>query len=164
MRDRPRASASASTPNLSAVIGNAAMDALVSERNTLIARIEQEREQLERMHSIVSSLEERLAHDERMLGDIDLVLGRSPQLRLEDADLRLRGRRLEEVAIAVLADERGPGAEVHYREWFELLRSNGHLVAGKHPLNTFLTQINRSAAIEKVGRRTGRYRIAVAAA
>ncbi len=95
---------------------------------------------------------------------IDSVLGRSPQLRLEEADLRLRGRRLEEVAIAVLADQRGPEAEVHYRDWFELLRSNGHLVAGKHPLNTFLTQINRSAAIEKVGRRTGRYRLSLAAA
>ena len=140
------------------------MDALVGERRTLIARIEQEREQLERMQSIVASLEERLAHDERMLGEIDSVLGRAPQLRLEDADVRLRGRRLEEVAIAVLADERGPATEIHYREWFELLRSNGHLVAGKDPLNTFLTQINRSASIEKVGRRTGRYRLSVAAA
>jgi hypothetical protein len=140
------------------------MDALVGERRTLIARIEQEREQLGRMQSIVSNLEERLAHDERMLGEIDSVLGRAPQLRLEDADLRLRGRRLEEVAIAVLTDERGPGVEVHYREWFELLRSSGHLVAGKNPLNTFLTQINRSRSIEKVGRRTGRYRLSAAAA
>jgi hypothetical protein len=140
------------------------MDALVGERKTLVARIEQEREQLGRMQSIVASLEERLAHDERMLGEIDSVLGRAPQLRLEDADVRLRGRRLEEVAIAVLADERGNGAEIHYREWFELIRSNGHLVAGKDPLNTFLTQINRSTSIEKVGRRTGRYRLSVAAA
>lgn len=140
------------------------MDALIGERKTLIGRIEQEREQLERMQSIVANLEERLAHDERMLGDIDSVLGRAPQLRLEDADVRLRGRRLEEVAIAVLADERGRESEIHYRERFELLRSNGHLVAGKDPLNTFLTQINRSASIEKVGQRTGRYRLSVAAA
>ena len=49
------------------------MDALVGERRTLIARIEQEREQLEGMQSIVASLEERLAHDERMLGEIDSV-------------------------------------------------------------------------------------------
>jgi hypothetical protein len=140
------------------------MDALVGERRTLIARIEQEREQLERMQSIVASLEERLAHDERMLGEIDSVLGRAPQLRLDDADVRLRGRRLEEVAIGVLAGERGQEAEIHYREWFELLRSHGHLVAGKDPLNTFLTQINRSGSITKVGRRTGRYRLSGAAA
>jgi hypothetical protein len=164
LRDPPRAWSSALTRTVVTVIGNAAMDALVGERKTLIARIEQEREQLERMQSIVASLEDRLAHDERMLGEIDSVLGCAPQLRLEDADVRLRGRRLEETAIAVLANERGRGAEIHYREWFELLRSSGHLVAGKDPLNTFLTQINRSASIEKVGRRTGRYRLSAAAA
>ena len=62
--------------------------------------------------------------------------------------------------MAVLAEERGPGAEVHYREWFELLRSRGHLVAGKEPVNTFLTQINRSDAVIRVGRRSGRYKLA----
>jgi hypothetical protein len=139
------------------------MDVLLGERKVLIGRIEQEREQLERMRGIIASLSDRLAHDERMLEEIDAVLGRSPQLRIEDADVRLRGRRLEEVAIAVLEDERGAGVEVHYREWFELLRERGHLIAGKEPLNTFLAQINRSAAVEKVGRRTGRYRLAAVA-
>jgi hypothetical protein len=88
------------------------------------------------------------------------VLGREPQLRLDEAHLRLRGRRLEEVALKVLTEERGPEAEVHYREWFELLRQKGFLVAGKEPVNTFLAQINRSGAIEKVGHRSGRYRLA----
>lgn len=136
------------------------MDALIGERKTLLARIEQEREQLQGLQAIVANLEERLSHDERMLEDINSVLGKSPQLRLDDADIRLRGRRLEAVAIEVLSAERGPDAEVHYREWFELLRARGHLVAGKEPLNTFLTQINRSDVIHKVGKRTGRYRLA----
>lgn len=135
----------------------------MAERRTLIARIEQEREQLERLHSIVANLSDRLAQDELMLNEIDSALGTAPQLRLDAADIRLRGRRLEEVAVAVLEDERGAGVEVHYREWFELLRAKGHLVAGKEPLNTFLTQINRSEAIENVGRRTGRYRLSSAA-
>lgn len=139
------------------------MDALVGERKALLARIEQEQEQLEGMQAIVANIEERLSHDERMLDDIDSVLGRSPQLRLDDSDIRLRGRRLEAVAIEVLAAERGPEAEVHYREWFELLRAHGHLVAGKEPLNTFLSQINRSSTVEKVGSRTGRYRLSGAA-
>ena len=81
-------------------------------------------------------------------------------MRLEDANLRLRGRRLEEVALAVLAEERGAGIEVHYREWFDLLRERGHLVAGKAPINTFLAQINRSRSVEPVGNRSGRYRLA----
>jgi hypothetical protein len=136
------------------------MEALLGERRSLLARIEQEREQLEQLQLIVERLSERLAHDERTLEEIDSALGRSPQLRIEDADVRLRGRRLEEVAVAVLTEERGPGAEVHYREWFELLRARGHLISGKEPLNTFLAQINRSEAVKKIGRRTGRYKIA----
>ena len=139
------------------------MDALVGERRALEARIEQEREQLERMRSIVARIEERLAHDERMLGDIDSALGRAPQLRLDEGDVRLRGQRLEAVAIEVLETRMGSDAEVHYRQWFEMLRAEGYLVAGKEPLNTFLSQINRSQSVEKVGRRTGRYRLATAA-
>lgn len=139
------------------------MDALLGERKALMARIEQEREQLERLQRIVANLSDRLTHDEHMLEEIECVLGQAPQLRLEDADVRLRGRRLEEVAIAILADERGSGVEVHYREWFELLRHRGHLVAGKEPLNTFLAQINRSRAVESIGRRSGLYRLAEAA-
>lgn len=136
------------------------MDALLGERKSLLARIEQQREQLEELKGVVERLSERLTHDERTLEEIDSVLGKSPQLRIEDSNLRLRGQRLEEVAIAILAEERGVDAEVHYREWFELLRSRGHLVAGKEPVNTFLAQINRSDAVVSVGRRTGRYKLA----
>jgi hypothetical protein len=139
------------------------MAALLTERQSLLGRIEQQREQLEGMRRIVGELEARLVQDEHVLREIDEVLGREPQLRLDDANMRLRGRRLEEVALKVLLEEYGPQAEVHYREWFELLRTRGHLVAGKEPLNTFLAQINRSQAVERVGRRTGRYRIAKAA-
>lgn len=136
------------------------MVALLAERQGLVGRIEQKREQLEGMRRIVEELEQSLGQDEHVLREIDEVLGREPQLRLDDAHVRLRGRRLEEVALEVLAEERGPDAEVHYREWFELLRQKGFLVAGKEPVNTFLAQINRSGAVEKIGRRTGRYRLA----
>jgi hypothetical protein len=140
------------------------METLLAERSTLLARIEEGREQLERMLALVARLEERLAHDERVLKEVHEVLGMSPQLRLDDADVRLRGRELEAAAIEVLRAEFGPGAEIHYRQWFELVRAQGHLVAGKDPLNTFLTQINRSESIERTGRRTGRYRLRAAAA
>jgi len=115
------------------------------------------------MKAIVQDLADHLARDELTLRNINSVLGKDPQMQLEDGDLLLRGRRLEEVALQVLAQERGEGVEVHYQEWFELLRSQGHLIAGKEPLNTFLTQINRSQAVERVGRRTGRYKIKTAA-
>ncbi len=41
-----------------------------------------------------------------------------------------------------------PGEEVHYRAWFELLRDEDVVVAGKDPLATFLAQISRSDAVE----------------
>jgi hypothetical protein len=136
------------------------MAALLAQRQTLIGRIEQAVEQLEGMRSIVSTLERQLGQDEHLLREIDEVLGREPQMRLDEAHVRLRGRRLEEVAVKVLAEERDGESPVHYREWFELLRRRGYLVAGKEPVNTFLAQINRSKAVEKIGHRTGLYRLA----
>jgi hypothetical protein len=132
---------------------------LVAERRTLAERVEGQREQLERLRAIAIELEERLHRDEVLLEDLDAVLGRATQLQLDDLDPRLRGQRLIKVALAVLAEERGPDAEVHYREWYELVRSRGHRVAGRDPVATFLAQINRSACVERVGRRTGRYRV-----
>jgi hypothetical protein len=111
------------------------------------------------MQEIVGALQERLMEDEHLLDELDGVLGTAAQLRIESLDARLHGRRLEEVAIEVLRDTRGTGVEVHYRDWFELLRARGHRVRGKDPLGTFLAQINRSTAVERVGRRTGRYRL-----
>lgn len=145
------------------MIANEAMDALLAERNSLLSRIELEREQLERMQAIVASIADRLSYDERMLEDIDSALGRSPQLRLEEGDVRLRGQRLETIAVEILERKLGADAEVHYRDWFEMVRAEGHVVSGKEPLNTFLSQINRSESVESVGRRTGRYRLARAA-
>lgn len=112
---------------------------------------------------VVESLADQLSRDEYMLRDIDSALGRHPQLCLEEASLRLRGHNLERVALKVLEEERGMDAEVHYKEWFELLRARGYLVGGKEPVNTFLAQIGRSNAVESVGRRTGRYRLLRAA-
>lgn len=131
----------------------------MTERRRLIGRLEQEREQLAVLRGVTEGLEARVEHDERMLSEIETVLGRDPQLRLDQVDIRVRGRQLEALAISVLA-EAGPADEpIHYKAWFELLRTRGHLVAGKVPVDTFLAQINRSEAVERVGRRTGLYRL-----
>jgi hypothetical protein len=128
----------------------------------LIGRIEQEQEELEVLRALVENLADQLSRDEYMFRQVDSALGRAPQLTLEQANLRLRGQDLERVAVEVLQEERGADAEVHYREWFELLRARGYLVSGKQPINTFLAQIGRSNAVESVGRRTGRYRLKAA--
>ena len=135
---------------------------LLTERRALVAQVETERGQLDRMEEIVLALRERLAQDEHLLDELDGVLGTATQLRIESLDARLHGRRLEQVAIEVLQNEHGAGAEVHYRDWFELLKAEGHRVRGKEPLGTFLSQINRSTLVERVGRRSGRYRLIAA--
>jgi recombinational DNA repair protein RecR len=135
---------------------------LFRERSVLAERVAAQRDQVDRLQQIAATMEERLSHDEHLLSELDGLLGIAAQLRIETLDERLRGQRLEEIAIAVLRDECGSDAIVHYRDWFKLVRARGHRIAGKNPLGTFLAQINRSTAVERVGRRTGRYRLATA--
>lgn len=139
------------------------MDALLAQRRRLSSRVEEHLEEREALMAIIAGINDQLARDEHMLAEVESLFGTETQLRLEQADLRLRGRRLEEVATQVLAEEIGTEADVHYRDWFALLRARGYLVGGKEPINTFLAQINRSEAIEPIGRRSGRYRLARAA-
>ena len=87
------------------------------------------------------------------------ALGLSAQLRIEDLSPRLRGQRLQEVAVEVLRTIWGAERDIHYREWFDLVRSEGHRVGGKDPLATFLAQIHRAPDIESLGGRSGRYRL-----
>ena len=138
-----------------------ALNLLVDEKAKLASRLDQEREQLDALRQIAIGVEEQIIGLEQRLADINEVLGLDPQLRLDDSDVRLRGQRLEHVAISVLQDALQHDNEtIHYREWFDLIRDRGYLVAGKQPLNTFLAQINRAKNVERVGKRTGIYRIA----
>ena len=61
----------------------------------------------------------------------------------------VRGARIREIAVRVLAANSRPEAPVHYRDWFELLASQGFMPAGKNPLATFLTQIGRSPLVQR---------------
>jgi hypothetical protein len=75
----------------------------------------------------------------------------------------LRGERLREVALEVLKRLSVSGDPVHYRIWFEALIGSGYRVLGRDPLATFLTHITRIEGVERVGSRTGLYRLRVAA-
>jgi hypothetical protein len=61
----------------------------------------------------------------------------------------LRGARIRETAVRVLAANTQPEAPVHYRDWFELLTAQGFMPAGKDPLATFLTQVGRSPVVQR---------------
>lgn len=61
----------------------------------------------------------------------------------------LRGARIRETAVRVLAAHAHPDAPVHYRDWFELVTAQGFMPAGKDPLATFLTQVSRSPVVQR---------------
>jgi hypothetical protein len=138
-------------------------EGLLEEAKALAQRIRAQAEQAERLRLLADRIDARTAEDQLALEELQGVLGVAAQLNIDDLDERLGGRRLERVAIRVLERHAGPGAEIHYREWFNLLAAEGHRVAGRKPIGTFLAQLNRSERITRIGSRTGRYRLRVAA-
>lgn len=128
--------------------------AALSERLTALER------RLELHRGIVGELEVEQAVLQRLLREIDELSDRRPQLRIERLDKQLRGRRIQEVAVEVLRRRGGPDQVVHYREWFGMLAAEGFEIAGRDPLNTFLTSVGRADGVVRVGRRSGLYRLA----
>lgn len=139
-------------------------EGLLGEAQALASRIQAQAEQADRLRALAERIDRQTLGDRRALEDLQGVLGEATQLGIDDFDHRLGGQRLERVAIRLLRERDGGKAEIHYREWFDLLRSEGHEIAGKNPLGTFLAQLNRSRAVERMGTRTGRYRLRVVAA
>jgi hypothetical protein len=114
------------------------------------------------MHELIETVEADLAASTRLLHQLDEMLGNAPQLSITPSDEALRGQRLRDVAIQVLKRHKGEATAVHYREWYELVVHDGHRVAGKDPIATFLTQVSRAPEVEPVGRRSGLYRLRAA--
>lgn len=134
-------------------------EALVQECQAIAERVRANRRHAEHLRALAEHAEALATRDEQILEELEAALGMSSQLRIEDLDHRLRGQRLEEIAIDLLRRERDVGEAIHYREWFALIERAGHHVAGRDPLATFLTQVRRSGQVEAVGRRSGRYRL-----
>lgn len=134
-------------------------DSALVERDKLIAlyrecrtRHEQHLEQANE-----AALEaERYLRAVRELGEL---LGLEEQLSLVELTVELRGQRLREVAAGIVFRTFQPGERFHYKEWFELLVSEGHRIGGKNPAATFLTQVARIDGVQRVGRRTGLYEV-----
>lgn len=136
---------------------------LTEEAATLSARIRAQSDQAQRLRGLAERIEARTAEDRHALSDLEGVLGEAAQLGIDDLDRRLGGQRLERVAIRLLSERFDAGQEIHYRAWFDLIREAGYEVSGKNPLGTFLAQLNRSAAVERVGKRSGLYRLRLVA-
>ena len=139
------------------------IDSLHTEYREMLVRLERGRDRAERLRDLAEQAADQVAADERLLRSLAEVLGISPQATIDDLGGALRGQRLRAVAVQILKQHLQPGDDVHYREWFEMVRSADVAVAGRDPLATFLAQVSRSSEVEAIGGRTGRYRLRAAA-
>jgi hypothetical protein len=137
---------------------------LVDEYRELAQSIASQRERAERLRMLADQATALAEDQERSLRDLAELLGIDPQLRLEELDTRLRGQRLQEIAIRVLREHHPVGEPIHYKQWYSLLRDAGYVVGGKDPVATFLASVARSGEVEAVGRRSGLYLVAGGAA
>ncbi|MEV4422479.1 hypothetical protein AB0L40_21255 [Patulibacter sp. NPDC049589] len=136
--------------------------ALAQEFLAIKDRIAEAKDRADRLRALADHLERQAARDEHALRELEGALGLAAQMQIEQLDRDLGGRRLLEVAVAVLEREVEPGQAVHYREWYALLCAAGFRAKGQDPLANFLAQISRSEKVEPVGRRTGQYRLQAA--
>jgi hypothetical protein len=132
---------------------------VAGERDAVVARVADLRRQSERLHAVVDQVDSDLQNAELLLRRMDEILGLAPQLAIDSLHEQLRGQRLREIAVEVLRAKRGVGAEIHYRDWFELDAEQGVRVGGKDPMATFLTQIGKAPQVETVRPRSGLYRL-----
>jgi hypothetical protein len=96
---------------------------------------------------------------EARVRELDELLGRAPQLRIDLQTETLQGQQLREAAVRILAEGLGTRRPIHYRDWYRLFTESGHVAGGKDPLATFLTQITRSPLVHRVEGQSGVYEI-----
>jgi hypothetical protein len=145
--------------------------AAVAERERVereLARLEARRQDLEAELAAITGAADELGDHLRVLnrfvheqnGGVLEGNGARPSLRVVkpvraygggEALEVLKGSRIRETAVRVLAGTPQAQAPVHYRTWFELLRKHGFMPTGKDPLATFLTQLGRSPVVQRAG-------------
>jgi hypothetical protein len=130
------------------------------ERERVLARVQELREQSLRLHALTDQIDAELEESLRLQRGMDEMLGLAPQLSFDAFDGELRGKRLREIAIEVLRQSSFAEQTIHYRDWYELVLAAGVRVAGKDPIATFLTQVARAEGVVSLGRRSGLYRLA----
>lgn len=141
----------------SSLISKTLEGALETQYEELSRRLVEHRERAELLKRLADQAAAQADADERLLEELAGTLGIACQLRIEQLDRRLRGQRLQEIAVDILASRLEPGQKVHYRQWFAWVEEEGFKVLGKDPLATFLGQISRSPRVVSAGRRTGLY-------
>jgi hypothetical protein len=136
--------------------------AAARERDIVLRRVSELMQQADRLRGLLEGVEADLAGANRLVCQLDEMLGIARQMPITDPAGVLRGQRIRAVAIQVLKRHRRSRDPLHYREWYDLVVKDGHRVAGKDPVATFLAELSRAPEVERVGRRTGLYRLTAA--
>jgi hypothetical protein len=145
------------------VVSSDFLEAAKLERDVLAARLAEVKERVEHFDTLASEAREEAKSLVDSIHAIEEVAGLAPQLAMCEISEELRGERLREVALEVLQRLSASGDPVHYRIWFDALVHSGYRILGRDPLASFLTQITRIDKVESVGRRSGLYRLRLAA-
>ena len=145
------------------VVSSEFLQAARLERDVLASRLAEAQERVEHFETVASEAREEAKSLADSIHAIEEVAGLAPQLAICEISEELRGERLREVALEVLQRLSASGDPVHYRIWFDALVQSGYRILGRDPLATFLTQITRIEKVESVGRRSGLYRLRIAA-
>ena len=61
----------------------------------------------------------------------------------------LRGSRIRETAVLLLASSANPRRPIHYQQWYDLFGNAGYAIEAQDPRATFLTQIGRSPVVRR---------------
>ncbi len=139
-------------------------EAALAEREELVARYEECRARHDEHAALAAEAAREAERCLRTIRELGEMLQIEDQLSLTELSDELRGQRLRAVAADVLWRHFKAGDVLHYKQWLELVVSEGHRVGGRNPAATFLTQIARIETVERVARRTGLYRVVAAAA
>jgi hypothetical protein len=137
--------------------------AATAERDALAARLLDVQARVDQYDVLVAEARKEAECVGKSIRAIEEVAGLAPQMAFCDISEELRGERLRAVALEVLRRLSSAGEPVHYRVWFDALVDSGYRVSGRDPLATFLTQVSRIERVEKIGHRSGLYRLRVAA-
>jgi hypothetical protein len=136
-------------------------EALLAEYRAMAANVAEQRDRAERLQDLANDARAQAEAQESALRELGGLVGIGPQMSMDQQlDARLRGQRLQEIAIRVLAERHPEGEPIHYRQWYGLLREAGYLIGGKDPQATFLSSISRSPHVRSMGGRSGLYVIA----
>jgi hypothetical protein len=133
-----------------------------AERAVLLARYEECRAKSDHHAALADEAAREAERYARTIRELGEILGIEDQLSIINLCDDLRGERLREIATEVIWRHFRAGDVVHYKEWFQLVVSDGHRIGGKDPNATFLTQVARVDSVERVGKRSGLYRLVAA--